>query len=72
MQALAFWKAVTVDRSNLLERFVAWLQTRKVKFCLVGGQAVNASASTSTSSSPPIKLIKSAPGYSSIHAIPHS
>ncbi len=42
MQALAFWKAVTVDRSNLLERFVEWLQTRQVKFCLVGGQAVNA------------------------------
>ena len=42
MQALAFWKAVTVDRSNLLERFIEWLQDRHVKFCLVDGQAVNA------------------------------
>ena len=42
MQALAFWKAVTLDRSNLLERFVEWLRARDVRFCLVGGQAVNA------------------------------
>jgi nucleotidyltransferase AbiEii toxin of type IV toxin-antitoxin system len=42
MQALAFWKAVTVDRSNLLERFLSLLQTHHVQFCLIGGQAVNA------------------------------
>ena len=42
MQALAFWKAVTVDRSNLLERFVEWLRAHDVRFCLIGGQAVNA------------------------------
>ena len=42
MQALAFWNAVTEDHANLLERFVGWLGTQHVKFCLVGGQAVNA------------------------------
>jgi hypothetical protein len=42
MRALAFWKAVAVDRSNLLEQFVALLETHHVPFCLIGGQAVNA------------------------------
>jgi hypothetical protein len=42
MQALAFWKAVVVDRSNLLEQFLALLETHRVPFCLIGGQAVNA------------------------------
>ena len=42
MRARAFWKAVTVDRSNLLERFFALLNERHVRFCLIGGQALNA------------------------------
>lgn len=42
MRALSFWKAVAVDRSNLLEQFVALLETHRVPFCLIGGQAVNA------------------------------
>lgn len=42
MRARAFWKAITVDRSNLLERFFALLQERRVRFCLIGGQALNA------------------------------
>jgi len=42
MQALAFWKAVTVDRSNLLEQFLSLLQAHQVQFCLIDGQAVNA------------------------------
>ena len=42
MQALAFWKAVTVDRSNLLERFFELFRAHHVRFCLIGGQAVNA------------------------------
>src|SRR5439155_14698165 len=44
VQALAFWKAVTVDDSNLLERFFELLRIHKVRFCLIGGQAVNAYA----------------------------
>jgi hypothetical protein len=42
VQGLAFWKAVTVDRSHLLERFVHLLRTHDVPFCVIGGQAVNA------------------------------
>ena len=42
MQALEFWKAVTVDRSNLLERFVDLLRGNGIEYCLIGGQAVNA------------------------------
>jgi hypothetical protein len=42
MQALDFWKAVTVDRANVLERFVSLLRSHDVAFCLIGGQAVNA------------------------------
>ena len=42
MQALTFWKTVTVDRSNLLEQFLSLLQRLHVDFCLIGGQAVNA------------------------------
>lgn len=42
MQARAFWKAVTVDRSDLLDRFLALLEDQRVPWCVVGGQAVNA------------------------------
>ena len=42
MHALAFWKAVTVDRADLLERFFDLLRQRHVAFCLIGGQALNA------------------------------
>ena len=33
---------MTVDRSNLFERFVEALRLRKIPFCLIGGQGVNA------------------------------
>lgn len=42
MRAAPFWKAVTVDRSDLLERFFALLRVHDIRFCLVGGQALNA------------------------------
>jgi len=42
MRARTFWKAVTVDRSNLLDRFLALVRERRARYCLVGGQAVNA------------------------------
>ena len=42
MRASAFRKAVTVDRSNLLERFIELLRNHKIPFCLIGGQGVNA------------------------------
>ncbi len=42
MKALSFWKAVTLDKSNLLDEVFALLQGHKVRFCVIGGQAVNA------------------------------
>ena len=42
MQALEFWKAVTVDRANLLDQLIALLAEHKIRYCVIGGQAVNA------------------------------
>lgn len=42
MRALAFWKTVTVDEANLLEQLVSLLEEAGVRYCVVGGQAVNA------------------------------
>ncbi len=42
MQALDFWKTVTMDHSNLLETLIAFLREHKIEFCVIGGQAVNA------------------------------
>ncbi len=42
VRALAFWKTVTVDESNFLDRLLALLAEREVRFCVVVGQAVNA------------------------------
>jgi hypothetical protein len=44
MQRRAFWRAVTVDRSDLLDRFLLLLREQSVRFCVIGGQAVNAYA----------------------------
>ena len=42
MRARAFYKAVTVDRSSLLDRLIADLREHGVPFCAIGGQSVNA------------------------------
>ena len=42
MQALAYWKAVTTDRTGFLDEIVALLGSSGVRYCVVGGQAVNA------------------------------
>jgi hypothetical protein len=42
MQALAYWKAVTVDEAGFLDRVVALLAQSGLRYCVVGGQAVNA------------------------------
>src|SRR5262249_166711 len=44
MEALAFWKAVAHDQSNFLENLIALLDDHKVKYCVIGGQGVNAYA----------------------------
>jgi hypothetical protein len=42
MEALAFWKAVTLDRSNFLDEFISLLTNAPIRFCVIGGHAVNA------------------------------
>ena len=42
MQARVFWTTVTADRSDLLGRFLTLLDERGVRWCVVGGVAVNA------------------------------
>jgi hypothetical protein len=42
MRSLAFWQTVTADRAGLLEDFVQVLREEEIRFCVVGGQAVNA------------------------------
>jgi hypothetical protein len=44
MQATAFWKTVTMDRSAFLDRLIALLAVEGIRYCVVGGQAVNAYA----------------------------
>lgn len=42
MQALAFWKSVAQDKSNFLEAIVSFLEQHHIRFCVIGGAAVNA------------------------------
>ncbi len=42
MQALAYWKMVTTDHSGFLDSIVALLRESGVRYCVVGGQGVNA------------------------------
>lgn len=42
VQALAYWKAVTADAVDFLDRVLALLSESGVRYCVIGGQAVNA------------------------------
>lgn len=42
MQALAYWKTVTADAAGFLDRIIALLGRSGVRYCVIGGQAVNA------------------------------
>jgi hypothetical protein len=42
MQALTFWKTITMDHANLLEQVLALLAQHQIRYCIIGGQAVNA------------------------------
>ena len=42
MQALTFWKTITMDHSNLLENLISLLNEQGIRLCVIGGQAVNA------------------------------
>ena len=42
MKAAAFWKIVLSDESDFLDRILSLLREAGIKYCLIGGQAVNA------------------------------
>jgi hypothetical protein len=42
MRAAVFRRLVTMDETGLLEKLLGFLEDRKVPFCVIGGQAVNA------------------------------
>jgi hypothetical protein len=44
MQAQTFWKVVTVDQENFLDRLITLLEEQAIRYCVIGGQAVNAYA----------------------------
>lgn len=44
MKARAFWKAVTMDQEEFLDQFLELLRAGGFRYCLIGGQAVNAYA----------------------------
>lgn len=44
MRAREFWKTVTVDRSGFLDRLLEVFNDHGIRYCVVGGQAVNAYA----------------------------
>lgn len=42
MKALSFWQAVVRDQSDFLIDFLTLLHDNDIKYCLIGGQGVNA------------------------------
>jgi hypothetical protein len=44
MQALAYWKTVTHDRADFLDDFLSMLVDNGIRYCVIGGQGVNAYA----------------------------
>ncbi len=42
MRALTFWKTIVADQADFLERLVGLLREHNIRFCVIGGHAVNA------------------------------
>jgi hypothetical protein len=42
VQALAYWKTVTTDKAEFLDRVIRLLAQSGARYCVIGGQAVNA------------------------------
>lgn len=38
MRALQFWKAVTKDRSDFLDRLLSVFESSEICFCVIGGR----------------------------------
>ncbi|MEA2162908.1 MAG: hypothetical protein QOK37_1035 [Thermoanaerobaculia bacterium] len=45
MHSLAYWKAVIQDQSGFLDEFLSLLVENDIRYCVIGGQGVNAYAS---------------------------
>jgi hypothetical protein len=50
MKALSFWKAVTLDKSKLLEEVFALLRDLGVRFCVIGGSVLIRTSSWASAS----------------------
>ncbi len=44
MRATAFWKTITMDHTGFLDRLISLFEAEGIRYCVVGGQAVNAYA----------------------------
>ncbi|MBU6402293.1 MAG: hypothetical protein KGS61_18395 [Verrucomicrobia bacterium] len=44
MQPVAFYRLITMDTSDLLSQLLSCLKELEIRFCVIGGQAVNAYA----------------------------
>jgi hypothetical protein len=44
MKALTFWKTVVSDKSDFLARMISLLSENGIRYCVIGGQGVNAYA----------------------------
>jgi hypothetical protein len=42
MLAQTFWKTVTADRTDFLTRLLTLLKEHRIRYCVIGGQGVNA------------------------------
>jgi hypothetical protein len=42
MDAISFWKKVTMEKGNLLRELIDLLRRHHIRFCVIGGQGVNA------------------------------
>lgn len=42
MRAQTFWKTVVADQTDFLDRLIATLNDHSIRYCVVGGQGVNA------------------------------
>ena len=44
MKAITFWKTVVSDKSEFLDRIISLLTENGIRYCVIGGQGVNAYA----------------------------
>jgi hypothetical protein len=80
MRAEAFRRLVTMDRTGLLEKLLEFLESWKIPFCVIGGQAVNAyveplvslDLDIAVAAEDPRELIAGLKGSFQVAAHPHS